>query len=59
MKKFPNKAELKAMFDWALPEQNDKRAWNRFVTAMSTYSIEAQIAAAKFVELMMENREGE
>ena len=59
MKKFPDKAEVKAMLDWALLEQNDGRAWKRFMTAMTTYSIEAQIAAAKFVELMMENRESE
>ena len=57
MKKFPDKIELKAIFDWALLEQNDERAWKRFMTAMSTYSIEAQVAAAKFVELMMQNKE--
>ena len=57
MKKFPDKAEVKAMLDWALLEQNDGRAWKRFMTAMSTYSIEAQIAAAKFVELMMEEKD--
>ena len=56
MKKFPDKAEVKAMLDWALLEQSDERAWKRFMTAMSTYSIEAQIAAAKFVELMMEEK---
>ena len=53
MKQFPDKAELKAILDWALLERNNERAWRRFMAAMGTYSVAAQIAAAKFVELMM------
>jgi len=52
MKGYPDKAELNAILDWAFLERNNEKAWKRFLTAMSCYSLAAQVAAAKLVEVV-------